>query len=320
MRKIEYNLTERDVLGNVLSIDNLVIEWKYTGPEKTLRKELLDLFSETVPKWDFFHDCRLDAPTAQKYSWFRNSVWGDGVFVRWDKFRTLTKAVETVPIVQLEVNPNKHWNKPVMVALRELLERRCVEGNLRKYDFAVDVPARIEHVNVSSRKKQATVKGTQYYGTRNKHGHLRVYDKKSEMVGRGNEVDSDELTRLEWTFVDGEKIVFDEVGIRFFDTFHSGYGELSNNAKMVADLASMLMENGVEWAEIAPFLNRSTRKKIEPAVSGAHIRLCVGSSAVYSLVDKYACELNIAYRDDSGKWISHWPEGMSHKPTYPVAR
>ena len=317
---MEYNFPEKDVLGNVVSIDNLVMEWKYVGKEKELRKLFLDAFMELVPEWDWAKGCRLDAPTAGKYSWFKNSVWGDGIFLRWDKFRTLSKAVETRSIVQLEVNPNKHWNKPILKRLREILREKCVEGNLRKYDFAVDVPARLEHISIMSRKKQSTVKGTMYFGARNKHGHLRVYDKKSEVNGRGSDVDSDELTRLEWTFVDGDPIVFDEIGIRFFDSFKHGYGELSNNVKMVADLASMLIEKGVDWEEIRPFLNRATRKKVEPAVNGTHIRLCVSTTLVIQLLDRYAREFMIAYRDDSGKWVSHCRDREETKIVYPVAQ
>ena len=173
-----------------------------------------------------------------------------------------------------------------------------------EYDLAVDVPVRIEHVQVESRKKRAEVRGTLYFGSRNKHGHLRVYDKASELSGRGSAVDVPELTRLEWTFVDGEPITFDQVGLRFFDSFHSGYGTLSQNARMVADLTAMLMEKGVKWNEIRPFLNRCTREKVEPAVSGAYVRLCVSTETVYALVDRYCDALMVSYRDENCNWVA----------------
>lgn len=302
---MEYNYTEKDALGNVVSIDNLVCEWQYAGPEKKLRSAVLDAFQKCCDGFDPLKDVQFDKPTANKYSWFRNAVWGDGVLVRWDKFRTLSKTVETRAILQIEVNPNKHWHAPVIHQLLDLVKECCTHGTLRKYDVAVDVPVRIEHVSIDSRKKTSQVKGTRYYGERNKHGHLRVYDKKAELSGRGSEIDSDELTRLEWTFHDGKPISFDDVGLRFFDSFDSGYGLLSANGKMTADLCSLLLEKGVKWDEIEPFLNRSTRKTIEPAVRGAYIRLCVSHDLVFSLLEKYCSELMVAYRDSENKYVNH---------------
>ena len=287
-----------------MSIDNIICEWQYSGSEKALRKAVLGAFETLIEDFDPLHDVNLDRPTAGKYSWFRNSAWGDGVLVRWDKFRTLSKAVETRPIVQLEVNPNKHWKAPVLHAILDILRSVGNNGTLRKYDLAVDVPVRIEHVQVESRKKRADVRGTLYFGSRNKHGHLRVYDKASELSGRGSAVDVPELTRLEWTFVDGEPVTFDQVGLRFFDSFHSGYGTLSQNARMVADLTAMLMEKGVEWNEIRPFLNRCTREKVEPAVSGAYVRLCVSTETVYALIDRYCDALMVSYRDENCNWVA----------------
>lgn len=314
---MEYNYTAKDVLGNTISIDNLVCEWQYAGYEKDLRKEVLNAFQRDVDEFDILRDCKLDRPTAGKYSWFKNSVWGDGLLVRWDKFRTLSKSVETRAILQIEVNPNKHWGAPVLQSVLRIVREKCTHGTLRKFDVAVDVPVRMEHVRVESRKKRAVVKGTQYYGERNKHGHLRVYDKKAEVTGRGSSVDSDELTRLEWTFSDGKPMAFDEVGLRFFDTYHRGYGELSSNARMAADLCAMLMEKGVEWSEIEPFINRATRKKIETAARGACIRLVIEKGDIYGLIDQYCCELMITYRDEESNYIQHGFVNQATKMVYP---
>lgn len=299
---MEYKYTRKDILGDTLSIDNLIAEYKYIGGEKKLRKRIFDAFSKYVPDWDLFRMSRTDQLAAGKYSWFRNAAWGDGVFVRWDKFRSTKDGAITVPVLRLEINPNKHWDKPIAQALIALVRDVGVAGNLRKYDFAVDVPVRIEHVDVTSRKKTSVVKNTQYYGLRGKHGYLKVYDKKSELYTRDNAIDTDELTRLEWTFCDGEPVRFDAVSFRFFDSFRGAYGSLGSNAQMVANVAAIAIAHGASWDDIKPCINRATKEKIEPAVIGAHVRLCLDPADCYALVDQYAAEMNIAYRDEKGNW------------------
>lgn len=93
----------------------------------------------------------------------------------------------------------------------------CLKRNKRLvtgFDVAFDLTvnkSRIVPVSTTGRM-QDRHKGTIYYGNRGKHGYLKIYDKKKELLEVHNrEITDDDLTRIEFSFRISDGLVINDL-------------------------------------------------------------------------------------------------------------
>lgn len=88
--------------------------------------------------------------------------------------------------------------------------KRVVNG----MDIAFDMERSMSDIVSYSKtgRQQDRHKGTIYYGNRNKNGYLKIYDKKKELLAKfGRLVESEFLTRIEYSWRDSDGVVIDEI-------------------------------------------------------------------------------------------------------------
>ena len=159
-----------------------------------------------------------------------------------------------------------------------------------KFDYAVDVPARLKDIQVNSRKEPGLYKGTRYYGQRNKHGRLKIYDKKAE-----SEL-PDDTSRVEWTFCFGKPIVFDTVvWLTNGPAPLPDVKELGKSyayARMLLDIRAL----GGDVQQALGYLDYRTAKKIEPYTIGSGVQLFDGGIDVLEkLLRSYCDALSLSF-------------------------
>lgn len=155
---------------------------------------LRDKYRESIEYWE-----KLNVNPCRKYSFYQHAIHLDsGIYIllgSYKQYDRINKDFTVLPMIRLEVNPNKHGKKPVLIELLALLNAYCYESELNRYDYAIDIPVEISKVKVfGSHKEQGLYKGTLYYGQRNKNGFCRIYDKAKEQ-----DLDTP-LTRVEHVF------------------------------------------------------------------------------------------------------------------------
>ncbi|MEC3541123.1 hypothetical protein P9135_14395, partial [Bacillus thuringiensis] len=126
--------------------------------------------------------------------------------------------------MKVEFNPSKFENNElqkdgyekvfeiVFGTLNTVLKsnKRVVNG----MDIAFDMERSMSDIVSYSKtgRQQDRHKGTIYYGNRNKNGYLKIYDKKKELLAKfGRLVESEFLTRIEYSWRDSDGVVIDEI-------------------------------------------------------------------------------------------------------------
>lgn len=290
-----YGKNLADSYGCTHSIDNLIFEFVVKSfNADTVFRELAAIYSDTVPGWDDKKYSRHALPACAKYGYFHDSIWGGGTYIRYGHYRDfdrLTREWTVYPLLRVEFNPNKYLNSPVVSRLRKFFSEWCESGYLVKFDYAVDVPCVNDNIAVYSRKEPGLFKGTRYYGQRNKHGRLKIYDKKSE-----SDLPAD-TTRVEWTFCSDKPIVFDDV--RWLTQGPKPLPDVSELSPQTYTLARLILENinlGGDPRRCLSFLDYRTQKKLEPYTIGSGVQLLVCSDSLLALLRYYCSELSLSFR------------------------
>lgn len=291
---LSYGKKWTDSLGCVHSLDNLVAEYVVKSfSQKFVLDELAKIFETAIPGWERSKCCKENMPACSAYSWFKSSIWGGGFYAQYGHYQDFDKVSREwseYPLLRLKFNPNKYWNSPLLPLLLDWLDRNCDNGVLVKFDYAVDVPARLKDIQVNSRKEPGLYKGTRYYGQRNKHGRLKIYDKKAE-----SEL-PDDTSRVEWTFCFGKPIVFDTV---VWLTNGSAplpdvkeLGKSYAYARMLLDIRAL----GGDVQQALGYLDYRTAKKIEPYTIGSGVQLFDGGIDVLEkLLRSYCDALSLSF-------------------------
>lgn len=295
---LRYSTVVHDSLGCTHSVDNLVMDYiPFMQKTDTLFASLEKHVFCHIDGWLLEDNCKRDMVACSKYNWFRNTIWGGGIHISYGQYRSRDKVTgewDEYPLMRVKVNPNKYWSSKAMVCLRDWLLLNCDNGILVKYDYAVDIPVPLRDVMVHSRKEYGEYKGTRYYGQRNKHGRMKVYDKTEE-----SNLDAP-LTRCEWTFAHGKPAVFDE-------TYWFTHGplplpdvdELSSQTLTLARLVAHVRQLGgkTEAEKALRLLDKRTQKKIEPYTIGTGIQLLSCRETLTELLTHYCDALSISYTD-----------------------
>lgn len=261
-----------DSRGCTHSIDNLVSEYlvKNFNTVSVIDSLAAAVFEPAIPGWEKSKCSKVDMPACSAYSWFKASIWGGGFYIQYGQYKDFDKASREwseYPLLRVKFNPNKYFASPIYDRLMEWIDRECDNGVLVKTDYAVDIPTRLCNVSVRSRKEPGLYKGTRYYGQRNKHGRLKIYDKKAESDL------PDVCTRVEYTLCYGKPLAFDDV---FWLTDGPlplpdarDLGKSYALARMLLDIRAL----GGDVQQALGYLDYRTAKKLEPYTIGSGVQL-----------------------------------------------
>lgn len=263
---MQYFFSMTDKKGYVHSLDNLVIEYVTAGSDGAVRQILTDIqelgkkYEGKINYWE-----RLNCKPCSKWSWCQHTVHlDDGIYLSIGHYVNYAKPKinwEVYPALKLEVNPNKHAGKEVLKDLLELLGHWAHDVTLLKYDYAVDIPAAPEDVEVfGTRKERGLYKGTRYYGQRNKNGYCKIYDKAKEQG-----LDSP-MTRVEHTLVcSGKKATknpsFEKVYVK--SESKESDEKLTTNDKVLLEFCNVCSANGIEYESIIDKLDKRKKRFIK---------------------------------------------------------
>lgn len=270
---MDYYFSVKDSSGFVHSIDNLIMTYYVENlGTKCLLSMISDLqkLKDKYPNIDYWE--KLDINPCRKYSFYQHAVHLDegiyillGHYVDYDKEE---KKATVFPMIRLELNPNKHADKPILKDVMDMINSTCYDGILNRYDYAVDVPLSPDKVHVfGSNKEKGLYKGTRYYGQRNKNGFCRIYDKQKEQS-----LDTP-LTRIEHVFSTTKttkNLSFEKVYIK--DDVEE-LEKLSKTDAVIVELCMLLKSNDLDFEEILNKLDRRKKKTIVSHLNGNGYRL-----------------------------------------------
>ena len=279
---MEYAIFEKDKSGFIHSIDNVVIEYYVKIYDmKKIAKELIEIRNQNkCPGWE-----KLNCTFCSKYSWYQNIIHFNGImhicFGRYDMYDRNSRSHNVIPMLRLEVNPNKHWKKQVFNDVMMWIRYNCTDGELKKYDYAIDVPYAIEHVIVlNSKKEKGLYKGTIYRGQRSQHGFLKVYNKAKEQD------EQQELTRIEYTFKISEKQNFDNIVILKPMSTSNDESGLSKTNLCIVGLCREMMAKNLDFESYIQILDFRKRKIIYQYVFDGFVDLVYDSAIISRLLEK----------------------------------
>ena len=270
---MDYYFSLKDSSGYVHSIDNLILTYYVENIGfKCINKMILDLqvIKDKYPGINYWE--KLNINPCRKYSFYQHAIHlDDGIYILLGHYTDYDKDKKTAnvfPMIRLELNPNKHGNKPIMKDLMELINSTCYDCTLSRYDYAVDIPLTPDKINVfGSNKEKGLYKGTRYYGQRNKNGFCRIYDKQKE---QGLETP---LTRVEHVFSTiktTKNLSFEKI---YIEDKKEELEVLSKTDAVIVDLCTTLKANNLDFEEILNKLDRRKKKTIMSHLNGNGYRL-----------------------------------------------
>lgn len=255
---MKYFVSDVDTNGFVYSIDNCIFQYdlKYNSLKDDLITYLYDLQSYHQLSDEFW--TRLNLKPSSHWSWCSDVCHlCNGIYLSIGKYNYLRDKKEPLwlPVVRLEVNLNKHSEKPVLSDLLQWLKDHSGSCTLIKYDVAIDIPKFLDDVQIfGSRQERGLYKGTRYYGQRNQHGYTKIYDKKKEQG-----LDSD-LTRVETTLLYKK-------GMRLNDIYVRGNKEnefnINDTDRCILAMMETLKVLGEDQEQYLDMLGRKMKKRIK---------------------------------------------------------
>lgn len=294
---LNYFISLQDENGYTHSIDNLVITYSINPIYgKTYSDMLIDSFHNLRDKhksninyWE-----RLNVNACSKYSWYCNHIHlDDGIYISLGHYRDGIKEKNLYvifPLLKLEVNPNKHYGKAIFQDLFNIINRFCLDATLNKYDYAIDIPCKLDDIQVfNSLKEKGLYKGTRYFGQRNKDGFCRIYDKTKE-----SELEY-ALTRVEHTFSmvkHTKKKSFTAISI-LQQNNNAEDETLTSNDLVILNLCKRLKQAGLEFDDLLSTLNFRKRKKIYSSLNGNYIELTFNQDLHDELLKQVMDKFNI---------------------------
>lgn len=302
---VKYATKNTDENGCSHSIDNLVIDYIVGSfSVDTVLAEIGTIFHDCDPTWSADTCTKRDLPASSKYQFFRHTIWCKGFHIsygHYENFDRINREWDTVPILRLKFNPNKYTSSPVFVPLMAWIREWCMDGVIVKFDYAVDIPCRLEDLVVSTRKEPGLYQGTRYYGQRNQHGRVKIYDKAKEVATRDRTDPTpgvDPITRLEYTFCVDRPLGFDRIlWLTRGPAPLPDVSELGSGAFAIVRTLRDLKASGGDVFQALRYFDRRTQKKIEPYTIGSGIQLfSCGDRWVVELLKVYCSQLMVSYR------------------------
>lgn len=172
---------------------------------------------------------------------------------------------------RLEFNPNKVGFHPVFINFFNKLLGLIGKPKIKRFDLAIDYP--INRKNAYLIKDRRTYKEvrnsfedrTQYLGSHNKHGFIKLYNKSLEQKL------SIALTRLEIT-VDNDKSNFVDLKtifpvVRYFDEIQLKFDNFENGENVkISNTDRFILLSVLQNPDMISLLGKDKRKKIEKII------------------------------------------------------
>ena len=120
---MQYFYSITDVNGYVHSIDNCILQ--YTLYTNNTLDRFIKFLQDIKAKYKLDDEYweRLSCKACSHWQWFSNHVHlCNGIFISFGKYNPLNSNDKMItPIVKLEINLNKHYNKPCYQDLNKWL-------------------------------------------------------------------------------------------------------------------------------------------------------------------------------------------------------
>jgi len=312
---MKYYNSVTDNMGYIHSIDMVYIEYfSYCKP-----KDIVKIVQDIHAKYPLLrYQEHLDRVPHSKYDYYLDGIAIGGVYVSAGKYSNYDKMSKTFDILnmfELRVNPNKHFVEDWFQELLKKLLDNAIEGMLRKYDYAVDIPKEMKCVKVlDSRKELGIYKGTYYYGQTGRHGYLKIYDKQKDMKRQKEEIGV--LTRVEHTIFAKNKPSLEKVYVLDNDELQKEYGKLNETDVAIVEMYLQLKAMGIEY-DLK--LGRVKKEKLRPYMQGKYSvleygdildKLIVNIKSVFKVNDSDHEEM----RTDSDGFIEVTEEMLAELP------
>ena len=286
---MEYFYQISDKNGFIHSIDNVIFCYllkKYNM--ERVATELIDIRNSYGSKgWE-----KLNCSASSKYSWYQNTVHINSIhisFGKYSEFDKVKRSWNVLPVLRLEVNPNKHYCEPVFQAILLWIKKNCTDGSLTKYDYAIDIPHKLGAVKVySSRKEPGLYKGTIYRGQRSQHGFMKIYDKSKEQ-GLDNP-----LTRIEHTLDTRRPVSLEKICIIGSAKKECDISVLSKVNQCIVALCLTLQAFGEDFEPYIADLNYRKREKINSYLYDGVYKLEYDMEIIRTLIEK----VNVLFNAD----------------------
>lgn len=279
---MKYFAYKKDSFGLTYSIDNTIFEYSLKYPQ--LKDDLI-VYCYELQKNHNIHDefwTRLNLKPCSHWNWCSDVVHlCKGIYLSIGKWNYIKDKADPifVPVVRLEVNLNKHSDKEVLSDLLQWFKNYYISCYLIKYDLAVDIPTTKENVEVfGSRKERGLYKGTRYYGQRNQHGYIKIYDK-------GKEQDlKEDITRFEITLSYLKEIKIEPIYIRSDKKVDV---KATTTDKAILNMLSALHSLGEDPEKYISMLDFRQRKKLRELLgSSRYDRVEIDTDLVKELLEE----------------------------------
>lgn len=285
-----------DSHGFVHSIDNCVLNYYLYSSVESVLKIINDMGGHRHTYWE-----KLNCASCPKWSFYQNHIhYDDGIYLKighYSDFDKDKKIYRLLPMLSLEVNPNKHYKKDSYKEILDFIKIHCTSGDLVRVDYAIDIPLMLDDVQIfKSRKEKGLYKGTRYFGQRNKNGFCKVYDKAKEI---GNNIN---LTRIEHTLVLSKKLSLEKFYYRDFQNNKNDFNSLSGVLQALVLSCLEIKSLGGDYTKCLEKIERHTRYKIEPFISGGYIEYDYDITILEALLKRIKEEFYIedVYVDEDG--------------------
>lgn len=263
------------------SIDNVVFTYMIKQFNMdTIASELIQIRTDNnCDGWE-----KLNCTACTKFSWYQNIIHIDSMHLSFGKYQEYNKTNKTwiiLPMLRFEINPSKHGKKKVFLDILKWIRKNCTDAELKRYDYAIDVPYHINDIVIyNSKKEHGLYKGTIYRGQRNKHGFTKIYNKAKEQ-----NLDN-VLTRIETTIEHGKTICFENIIFVSSNKIENATDELSSLNKCILNLCFALKENNIDFEPYISKLNYRRRKILEPYLYDDTLKLQFDSEILSQLLDQ----------------------------------
>lgn len=266
---MDYFFHLKDSNGYIHSIDNLIITYSVKRLGLACLDEILDRLHSLKEKYDTPFWEKLDLNPCRKYSFFKHAVHlDDGIYILLGHYADYQKdkaEMLILPLIRLEINPNKHANKPIFTDLMKIIHAYCCDSYISRYDYAVDIPVTPDQVQVfGTNKEKGLYKGTRYFGQRNKNGFCRIYDKQKEQ-----KLDTP-LTRVEHVVSltkTTKALSFEKIFIKSESVAEDDTEVLSKTDAVILELCALASANGLDYESVINGLSPRKRRFIKSKVN-----------------------------------------------------
>lgn len=292
---MDYFYSLKDKYNYIHSIDNLIMTYYLTINIKNAISYLNFKGSLRGSYWQ-----RLNCNRCSRYSYYQNHIhYDDGIYIKighYDVYLEEKKKYEILPIINFEINPNKHFKKDSFKEIMDFIKLYCKCGTLDKYDYAIDMDIPISSIKLfDSRKEAGLYKGTIYRGQRNKNGYLKIYNKAKELKLDDNIT----ITRVEHTCCKRDNLSLENLYI-VDRNISADLSALASCRRALVECIYRLRENGLDYEDIVNSMDKSAKSRLVPFLYGGYQKYEYDLTILDKLLEHVSSVFKLDYVDSNG--------------------